>query len=355
MMLRRSLSGVLGQLVNEGLLPEERLPAAKAAAAEASSATPWFVRVLVGIGAWVSAAVLLVLVALTGVFDGQGSVLALGLVLYMVGFVLRHVASSDYPVQLALAAGLAGAVMLVVAFSLENGDTTQAVMATLLVSLVTVPIFPDVVMRFLATCAGSAALVLAFHELHLGPDGAVALVAVAAGLAWHLEARLLGNAWTRPLQRPVAWGLVVSLLAFQLSTVLDFGDELRVGPAASLSVAAALLVMVVAVAREMDAKLTSEPVLIALGATALLGWVMLHSAGVLAALYVAGLAFHRRSPVMLGLALVFLVGFLERFYQTMEMSLLVRSLVLLGSGALLLGLREYLRRRFGPIVLEELP
>jgi hypothetical protein len=59
-MLRRSLDGVLGQLANEGLLTEAQLEPAGAAAANRPEATPWFVRVLVGAGAWIASGLVLV-------------------------------------------------------------------------------------------------------------------------------------------------------------------------------------------------------------------------------------------------------------------------------------------------------
>lgn len=356
MILRRGVNGVLGQLVNEGLLTEAQLEPAKAAAAAKRSPTPWFVRALIGAGAWVSAGLIILFLGLADALTHSGSLLVFGVLFYAGGVAARRLLRGDFPVQLSLAAGLAGASMLVFGFSEGGSSAAVPIVASFAVAVVTIAIFPDVVMRFIATGALCLALVLGFHELELGPDGAVAGIAVAAGLAWHLEARLLQHPLTRPMQRPVAWGLVVALLGFQLSTVLeDFERGFRVGPAAAVSVAIALLVVVIAVAREHGARLSAEPVAVALVAVVALGGVMLRSPGVLAALYVAALAFHRRSPLMLGLAVLFLVVFLVNFYFRLEQTLLLRSLVLLGSGALLLALREYVRRRFGPIVVEELP
>jgi hypothetical protein len=355
MMLRRGVNGLLGQLVNEGLLAEEALGPAREAAHAARSPTPWFVRALLGVGAWVSAGVLILFLAVTKLLDGQASLVVLGLLFYAGGVALRWAVESDYPVQFSLAAGLAGGTMVLVGVADGAGQATT-IGASLALSLVTVAVFPDVVMRFIATCGACAALVLGCHELELGPDGAVAVIAVLGGLAWHLEPRLLSSEVLRGVQRPVAWGLVVSLVVLQVSTVMEELDRaFRVGPAASLSVAVALVVLVLAVAREHHASFTSEPVLVALGAVLVLGAVMLKSPGVLAALYVAALAFHRRSPLMLGLAILSLAVFLGNFYFRMELTLLLRSVVLLASGALLLGLREYVRRRFGPFAEEELP
>jgi hypothetical protein len=226
---------------------------------------------------------------------------------------------------------------------------------TMLVALVTVAVFPDLVMRVLAAGTASVTLVLFFHELELGPDGAVALLGVLAGLAWHFEARLLQSPLTRALQRPVAWALLASFLFAMITSVMEGDNFLRVGPAASVSASLSLAVLVYAVAREHGARAVSEPVLVALVVVAVLGAVMLRSPGVPAALFAMLLAFHRRSPVMLGLATLFLITFGVFFYFRMDLSLLSRGLVLVASGALLFAVREYVRRRFGPIAVEELP
>jgi len=66
----------------------------------------------------------------------------------------------------------------------------------------------------------------------------------------------------------------------------------------------------------------------------------LGAAGVLA------LAFHRRSVVMLGLAVAFLIGFGVLYYYDLSLSLLAKSGALVGSGLVLLGLRLFILRRF---------
>jgi uncharacterized membrane protein len=140
-----------------------------------------------------------------------------------------------------------------------------------------------------------------------------------------------------------------------LTTVFGSGDWLHLGPFVSGSAAVALVVVIVAVAREHGAKLTSEPVLVALALSVALAVASFRSPGVVAALYAMVLAFHRRSPVMLGVGMVFLVVFAVHFYFRMEVSLLSRGLLLLASGVVLFVARAYVVRRFGHILDEELP
>jgi uncharacterized membrane protein len=80
-----------------------------------------------------------------------------------------------------------------------------------------------------------------------------------------------------------------------------------------------------------------------LGLTALL---TLQTPGVIAALGVLLLGFHRRSVVLLGMAVLFILVFGVGYYYDLQLSLLAKSLALLGSGLVLLGLRLFILRRF---------
>jgi Domain of unknown function (DUF4401) len=80
-----------------------------------------------------------------------------------------------------------------------------------------------------------------------------------------------------------------------------------------------------------------------LGLTALL---TLHTPGVIAAIGVLLLGFHRRSVVLLGMAVLFILAFGVGYYYDLQLTLLAKSLALLGSGLVLLGLRLFILRRF---------
>lgn len=354
MMLRRGVHGVLGQLANEGLLTDAQLEEGRRRAASQTAATPWYVRVLIGGGAWVASWMVLGVLALSRVLDDHGA-LVFGVFFYGGAVALRWLTRGDFTQQLSLAFGLAGAVM--VAFGVADatrGDEVVAIAACLLGCL-TLAVFPDVLARFLGAVTAAAAGVLFFYEVKLGPDVAVAFIGALAGLTWQLEPRLLANPWTRHAQRPAAWGLLVTFLFAMLTTVFGSGDWLHLGPFVSGSAAVALVVVIVAVAREHGAKLTSEPVLVALALSVALAVASFRSPGVVAALYAMVLAFHRRSPVMLGVGMVFLVVFAVHFYFRMEVSLLSRGLLLLASGVVLFVARAYVVRRFADILDEELP
>jgi uncharacterized membrane protein len=75
------------------------------------------------------------------------------------------------------------------------------------------------------------------------------------------------------------------------------------------------------------------------GGTLLVSLPALLTPGILAAVIMLVLAFQRNNRLLLGLGAAGLVVFLIAFYYHLEVTLLVKSLMLLGTGLLLLGLR----------------
>jgi uncharacterized membrane protein len=81
------------------------------------------------------------------------------------------------------------------------------------------------------------------------------------------------------------------------------------------------------------------------GVTLLASLPALWTPGILAAVIVIVLGFRRGNRLLLGLGAAFLVVFLIAFYYYLDVTLLVKSLLLLATGLLLLGLRALLLRR----------
>jgi uncharacterized membrane-anchored protein len=188
---------------------------------------------------------------------------------------------------------------------------------------------------------------------------AAALLGVLGGVV--LSARPARGRLGARVEGPIAYGLVVVLL-FALAGTLGeeiwrpmglVGSVIREGeqsllawfapaPVATLIVTAALALVEVRVLGALGLPLATKEAVVALGATAALGLVTRGAPGVVAALAVLGLGAHRREPVLVGLAAVFLAAFLGAFYYQLDATLLVKAGTLVATGLLLLGLRVYL-------------
>ncbi len=315
--------------------------------------TPWFIRVLVGGGAWLAALFIAGGTAgLLGLSSGKdhGVVFSvLGLLYAAAACGLRGLTRGDFLRQFCLAGILAGQVLLGVGLtSLFHSQGDSVVRTALLVmTLVTLLVYRDTLHRFLATTASGVLVTLLLREGDLASAAAPILGLLLTLWAWLPSRALVGaEAILGPLQRPILHGLaMVSLLPHGLG--IFSSREIRI-PALTL-VATTLLLALVAgrILRRLKALSPRSLLLTLLGLSVLVGagaWV----SGIPAVALVMVLAVERREPGLFAVACAAGLGFLSHFYYSLEITLLAKSGLLLASGALLLVLRRFLTREASP-------
>jgi hypothetical protein len=306
-----------------------------------------------GFGAWVAACFLIVFFALVTELRDETVLLVLGLILCGVTTGLRRASSHVFMTQLALAFNLTGQVLFLFGLGSSTRGETPVALGALGLNLAMLFLYPDVVLRFLASLASAFSLLFLVYQLHSLELVDLTLVGLAALLHWLFlqQAQLQQSSW-RTLLSPVVFALAItlfgSLLARSFSDVVHELRELGMhSPLALLTLGLAVVTMYTAarVLQELGVEVSGAvgvTVFVSLGLTALL---TLHTPGVIAAAGVLALAFHRRSVVMLGVAVAFLIAFGVLYYYDLSLTLLAKSLALLGSGAVLLGLRLFILRR----------
>jgi hypothetical protein len=365
MALKPSLREVLTRLREQGALAPDAEPRAMTAMEawwRSAAATPWYVRVLIGFGAWLAACFLIGFFGLLLDFRDETAFFILGLILCAVTSGLRRVSSQIFLSQLCLAFCLAGQGLFLAGLGQITDSATATALGVLILELALLFLYPDRIQRFLATAGAALALLFLSYQPRI-----LALVDLTlAGFAALLHLLFLHQA---RLQRG-RWGVLLSPVAFALAMVFlgallgrcfvhparEFRLEGSESPLAILTLALAIVTMYTAarVLQELEIEVSGMAgvtVFAALGLTALL---TLNTPGVIAAAGVLALAFHRRSVVMLGLAVAFLIGFGVLYYYDLSLSLLAKSGALLGSGLVLLGLRLFILRRF-PAAPAEVP
>jgi hypothetical protein len=351
--LREVLTGLRKQEV-PGLEPEARAMTAMEAHWRESAATPWYVRALIGFGGWVASCFLLLFFGLAIKLHDETAMLVLGLVLCAATMGLRHLSNKVFLTQLFLAFNLTGqALFLIGVGGLSHGETAIA-LGALCLNLALLLLYPDTVLRFLAAMAALLSLlVLAYqtHRLELVDLTLVGLT-VLLHLLWLQQARLQRGRF-RALVSPVGFALVLTLFGSLLArsftgSIHEFRERAMHSPLAILTLGLAVVTLYTASRVLQETGL--EPggaagvtVFVGLGLTALL---TLSTPGVIAAAGILALAFHRRSVVLLGLAVAFLLTFGVLYYYDLSLSLLAKSLALTGSGLVMLGLRLFILRRF---------
>ena len=336
--------------------------------------SPWFVRVLLGVCGWVGALLLLVVVGLMigRSLDAHPSALiVIGAVVAAAGLLLGRTDNGPLGSQFALALGLAGQMSLVIGFVLTTA--AEPPLVAILVALVAAPLFwwhPDGLYRFfcaLVVCAAWSVFVLTLgvapHDGGYGRwgptfdalsrPGAVASllallpIALCSTALWLRRRDWLGTPASARLE-PLAWASTLALAWhfsfaglnwFRLSGLTGVQIwTLHIGTA--LALAAALMYVGWQLTR--TARPTTRAV--TLGTLALIAVVAAPAPGFTAGVLLLGLGFHAGSRVLLGAATLFLLDYGSNWYYALSLDLLSKSLVLMGTGLLMLMLAWLLRR-----------
>jgi hypothetical protein len=377
--MRLTLADVLARLIDEGLAPAESIDRARAALRESVDTTPpWFARAIAGFGAWIATGLLIGFLVVSKIVNEETSSMIVGAALVAAATYLRRTAGpdEDFKRQFALAASLAGQILLIVGVADATHSATVAGLVALAMSVVLIAIVPDAAHRFMSALVGTVATVGTVANLRLawpvgsvapfgevvvrGSDLAVLTIVAVAAYVWRAGLRSRSQDLTEMLE-PVGYGTIVALFGVLLfSTFFAFADELvrgsraaranawHLGPLTTIGITGALVGLELSIFAEQRVKPRGEAVVAAVAGSILLGVLTLSTPGVVAAVTVLALGFDRRNRVLIGLAVVFLVKFASAYYYTLRMTLLEKSIVLVASGLLLLAARAYVELRFKP-------
>lgn len=318
-------------------------------------ASPWYVRVMLGIAGWIGALFLLgfVAVAFAFVMDDAASALFVGAACCGAAFALfRAFAGNDFAEQFGLAVSLAGQGLMIVGLG-EIFDTQGsalylaiAVMQAALAFLV-----PNFLHRLLASCGAAVAVALAINAASLH-GLSVPILCLGLALVW-LEPKVWavnGGLW-----RPVGYGLVLALLLVE--TFRLYGDGVLFdpvlaarwtaihGPLIGRVLTAAVLLFVAAALIRRESGNPRSPIALGAGAAALvLGLVSLMAPGLASALLILLLGFAAGNRLMAALGILSLLGFVAHFYYSLHATLLEKSGILAVTGLCLLAAWFVLRR-----------
>ncbi|PTL78433.1 DUF4401 domain-containing protein [Vitiosangium sp. GDMCC 1.1324] len=335
---------------------QDRALAALASRKDATTGMPWFVRVLTGFGAWLASLFLLAFLSLGVVVGKEMGAVVLGLLLTGAAAALRRTGNNVFLTQLTLSTGLAGQGLFIGGVGALTESAEAAALATFGIQAVLLFVYPDAIQRFLSALFGGLALLVLLRLTTSGVLVDVALVGltVAAHLLFLHQGRLQSETWGA-LVTPAAFGLVTTLLSTLVmrSWFHDFyGEIFRHGaaelPSGVLTMGLAVVTLYSAwrVLEETGAEPGGIAGVTAFAALGLLAILTFQTPGVIAATGVLLLGFHRRSVVLLGMAVVFILVFGVGYYYDLQLTLLAKSLALLGGGLVLLGLRLFILRRF---------
>jgi hypothetical protein len=172
---------------------------------------------------------------------------------------------------------------------------------------------------------------------------ALVFAAVAGALWLWRPARFarVGEDALAPVAHAVTLALLATLLvATRLGPFGDtssWNDVAPPGRPAAVGLGLAAVALALLARRDLGLGRLAPLPSVALAALALLGPATPGAPGLAGAIAVLLLALHRREPVLLGTAVVFLIAFLGAYYYVLTTTLLVKAGLLALAGAALLG------------------
>lgn len=337
-----TLRGLIDALEAEGLLRQSG--AAAAYLEDRAEVQPWYVRTMVGFGAWLASLLLIGFVA--GFSIAVGGYTVVGIALVIGATALRWRSDNDFFVQCALASSLAGQALLAYGFAeILGGEEFETFLGfVVVVSAVLFFAFPDRIHRVIMVLFAASALTMLIYawELNafvpvLGPIFAAALV----GLHRNMPALIASGHGA--ILRPLSNGLMLSAFgALLLSTIYilpELGVEFAFYPRPWVSTVllGALFLYVGGRVWSTLAETSSKTALTTLYALSSIVIISSWAApGLLLSLIVVMLGAESGRRSFIGAGISFLVVFVACYFYGIETTMMTKSITLVATGSAIL-------------------
>ena len=347
-----TLRQVVERLVSEGHLDKEA-PAVVAYLQESPIEQPWYIRTMVGFGAWLSSLLLIGFVSSMGL-GIDGGMTAFGLLFLGGAIYLRKSAANDFAVQSALAAGLAGQALIVIGI-MQMIDWEVPKLGPGLVAAINVVlfvVFPDRIYRVLTVLLTVGSLVILFYMQEwnalvplFGPLLAAGLIAVTLN-----GAKLLTGAsavYLRPLQSGLMLSAFGCLMASTVYVLPELGATIQFYPRPWISTLLLGLLVLTVISIAWKDILAGAPAITRYLVFAIVGIVIASSwlaPGLLLSLVVLVLGAHTGHRSMTGAGIAFLAVFLGAYFYGIQLTMLQKSITLITTGVAVLAARWLILR-----------
>ncbi len=310
---------------------------------------PWYLRLLQGVAGWFAGLLMLGFFALmfSALFDKSSHTLLMvvGILCSVVAYLIFKSKHNDFLNQLAMALSLAGQVMFAFAvFKNIFNISSSGLFILSAYQMVLVFLLPNYLHRLLTSGFALIAFVTGLHEIGLaGIGGAVS--AVALSLIW-LKDKKWGQ--YQPLWEPVGYGLSIALVYSQVFILsqrylfrykeIDTTSWLVTHAAflSSLLVALVFINLVWVTLKEFKVPLKSKEAVLSLLFCCIVVAMSFYIIGISTGLLLILLGFIRNRKVLIAIGIFSALGFISWYYYNLHMTLLVKSLILIGIGIAML-------------------
>lgn len=340
LMTGHSLTDVATSLRRDGLIDADADTVQQAIDALAN-VQPWYVRAMVGFGAWLASLLLIGFATSIGI-NVDGGLAVVGILFLACGIFLRRTSTGDFAVQFGLATSLAGQALFVFGI-MQRFDWDVPELALGLIIVLNVMLFvlyPDRIHRVVSVllCVGSLTVLFYIWKWNaavpvLGPAVAAMLVVVTQRRAAMIANRL--GAVVRPLQAGLMLGAFGCLMMSTVYVLPELGVRFDFYPRPWIStlLLGALLVYVAGASwselfegYSTASRFTVYGLLLVVIAAA---W---NVPGVILALLVMLLGAGTTHVTMIGAGIGFLAVFLAAYFWGIQLTMMQKSATLVATG-----------------------
>lgn len=314
--------------------------------AKNKDASPWYIKVLLGISGWLAALFLMGFVglSLSDLWRELSTALVVGVLMIGIACIIFRSAKNEFTEHLALAISLAGQGLSIFAlFGLIQNDSLVLFLIGLS-QLMLVVLMPSYLHRVFSGFCAAVAFYIAMMSLGF-PFVFVSILLLVTVWMWLNEFHY-PNYFS--LMQPVGYGLVFALLIINgtswfSSDLWDWRYDVSHSVAqpwmAEVLSGMVVLWMVAQLLRRHFHSLGEKIPVVVFAGTLLLCIVSLEARGITVGIAVLLLGFANSNRILMGLGVVSLLAYLSTYYYCLDTTLLQKSLSLLLIGVVLLALR----------------
>lgn len=318
-----------------------------------SKKTPLIIQVLIFLGALLSAGFFLGFLAMAGIFSTQGSMLLFGVVFTILGLVIPYISKQEATTEpFALSSIILGHIL--VAAGLQDWMTfsfDSVLWTAFFLELLFFAISISPIQKFLSWMAANLSFMglLGIHDLSAGFNFLVILNAVPMALLLLKEPQLITtsarkfNTWHITLISAFAASLLIVLMLSVNANPYRYGiDGIAWHWIISSLVLIGLALWTLHETLKKIGEVERANTIVLIVALALLP--MLKAPGIIAGILLLLLGMYSNFKVFAGLGILAIFFFTGMFYYNLMTSLLLKSLLMFGSGAIFLAVGLGIRK-----------
>lgn len=341
------LARLCARLHAERHLPDDWRDRLAAAEAARLGHAPWYVRAMVGFGAWLASLFFVGFVVGINMLTADSAFVITGILLMLAAVGLRRTLDGDFPNQAALAASLAGQVLLMFGLVQITSGAEPPLLALIAVNGILIPLYPDGLHRVLSVLAIVGAFVALLYLKAMQDFLPFTAPGLTLGLLLLVmrEGHWLGGR-RRALLGALSYGLLFAAFGcVLLSTIYllpELAEEFSFYPRPWISTLAFGALLLAAVRHYLAPNLAAASHLampLIYGIVLALTAASLWAPGITFSLLIVFLGSARDDRVMSGTGLGFFVVFLAAYFYGIETTLLMKSATLAATGIVLLTAR----------------